>query len=114
VEENIGETLTCYQLPLQHHKHLKSTNMLERFNEEIKRRTRVARIFPHEASWLRLIRGLAAEALEGWWEANRDLNMDLLKEYKKLRIRPGRLTNPAATGRLRRSIEGPFSAALHD
>jgi transposase-like protein len=37
VEENIGETLTFYQLPQQHHKHLKSTNMLERFNEEIKR-----------------------------------------------------------------------------
>jgi transposase-like protein len=33
-----GETLTFYQLPLQHHKHLKSTNMLERFNKEIKGR----------------------------------------------------------------------------
>jgi putative transposase len=33
-----GETLTFYQLPLQQHKHLKSTNMLERFNKEIKGR----------------------------------------------------------------------------
>jgi putative transposase len=39
VEENIAETLTFYRLPLEHHKHLKSTNMLERFNEEIRRRT---------------------------------------------------------------------------
>ncbi len=86
VEENIGETFSFYRLPLQHHKHLKSTNMLERFNEEIKRRTRVARIFPNEASCLRLIRALAVETHEGWLEASRYLNMDLLKEHKKLRI----------------------------
>jgi len=86
VEENIGETLTFYRLPLPHHKHLKSTNMLERFNEEIKRRTRVVRIFPNEASCLRLIRALAAETHEGWLEASRYLNMELLKEHKKLRV----------------------------
>lgn len=85
-EENIGETLTFYRLPLPHHKHLKSTNMLERFNEEIKRRTRVVRIFPNEASCLRLIRALAVETHEGWLEASRYLNMELLKEHKKLRI----------------------------
>jgi hypothetical protein len=38
VEEHIEETLTFYRLPRQHHKHLKSTNLLERLNEEIKRR----------------------------------------------------------------------------
>jgi putative transposase len=47
VEENIDETLTFYRLPRQHHKHLKSTNMLEQLNEEIKRRTHVVRIFPN-------------------------------------------------------------------
>src|SRR6185312_7437256 len=47
VEENIDETLTFYRLPRQHHKHLKSTNMLERLNEEIRRRTHVVRIFPN-------------------------------------------------------------------
>lgn len=86
VEENIGETFTFYHLPLQHHKHMKSTNMLERLNEEIKRRTRVVRIFPNEASCLRLIRALAVETHEGWLEANRYLNMELLKEHKKLRL----------------------------
>ena len=44
VEETIEETLAFYRLPRQHHKHLKSTNMLERLNEEIRRRTRVVRI----------------------------------------------------------------------
>ena len=86
MEENIGETRTFCRLPLPHHKHLKSTNMLERFNEEIKRRTRVVRIFPNEASCLRLIRALAVETHEGWLEASRYLNMELLKEHKKLRI----------------------------
>src|SRR3974390_2802403 len=47
VEDNIDETLSFYRLPRQHHKHLKSTNMLERLNEEIKRRTHVVRIFPN-------------------------------------------------------------------
>jgi transposase-like protein len=46
-EETIEETLTFYRLPRQHHKHLKSTNMLERLNEEIRRRTYVVRIFPN-------------------------------------------------------------------
>jgi hypothetical protein len=42
--------------PGQHHKHLKSTNMLERLNEEIRRRTYVVRIFPNAASCCRLWR----------------------------------------------------------
>jgi putative transposase len=83
VEENIEETLSFYRLPLQHHKHLKSTNMLERLNEEIKRRTRVVRIFPNVDSCLRLVRALAAETHENWIEATRYLGMDLLKEYRK-------------------------------
>ena len=54
VEVHIGETLNFYSLPRQHHKHLKSTNMLERLNEEIKRRTRVVRIFPNPGQLLTL------------------------------------------------------------
>ncbi|MER9990502.1 IS256 family transposase, partial [Mesorhizobium sp. M0071] len=45
-EDAIEQTLTFFRLPRQHHKHLKSTNMLERLNEEIRRRTYVVRIFP--------------------------------------------------------------------
>jgi len=83
VEGAIGETLNFYRLPRQHHKHLKSTNMLERLNEEIKRRTRVVRIFPNDASCLRLVRALCAEIHETWLEDHRYLNMDYLKEQKK-------------------------------
>lgn len=87
VEGNIEQTFTFYRLPQAHHKHLKSSNMLERLNEELKRRTHVVRIFPNGASCLRLVRALAAEIHENWIEATRYLNMDLLKELKKEKMR---------------------------
>lgn len=83
VETNIEETWTFYRLPVAHHKHLKSTNLLERFNQEIKRRTLVVRIFPDEASCLRLVRAVAAEQHEEWMEGSRYLNTDLLREQIK-------------------------------
>jgi transposase-like protein len=87
VEENIDETLTFYCLPRQHHKHLKSTNMLERLNEEIRRRTHVVRIFPNGESCLRLVRALAVETHENWLEQHRYLNMDDLREHKREALR---------------------------
>ena len=92
VEENIEETFTFYRLPPPHHKHMKSTNMLERLNEEIKRRTHIVRIFPNEASCLRLVRALAVEKHEEWIEGTRYLNMDLWHEHRKTM----RLAHPAA------------------
>jgi putative transposase len=87
VEDNIEETLTYYRLPLAHHKHMKSTNMLERLNQEIKRRTHVVRIFPNADSCQRLIRALAVETHENWLEATRYLNMEHLRERKKELLR---------------------------
>jgi putative transposase len=83
VEDNIEETLSFYRLPRQHHKNLKSTNMLERIMEEIKRRTLVVRIFPNAAACLRLVRALAVEMHENWIEAIRYLNMEPLREQNK-------------------------------
>ena len=87
VEDNIEETLSYYRLPLPHHKHMKSTNMLERLNQELKRRTHVVRIFPNAESCLRLVRALAVEMHENWLEATRYPNMEHLKEYKKEALR---------------------------
>lgn len=87
VEENIEQTLTFLSLPRQHHKHMKSTNMLERLMEEIKRRTYVVRIFPNAASCLRLVRALTAEIHDGWIEADRYLDMSLWEEQKRERLR---------------------------
>ena len=83
VEAHIGETLNFYRLARQHHKHLKSTNVLERLNEEIKRRTRVVRIFPNPDSCLCLVRALCAETHERWLKDHRYLNMKYLKEQRK-------------------------------
>ena len=80
---NIEETLTFYRLPRAHHKHLKSTNLLERLNQEIKRRTLLVRIFPNEQSCLRLVRALAVEIHEQWVDENRYLDMELLREHLK-------------------------------
>ena len=61
--------------------------MLERLNEEIKRRTRVVRIFPNTESCLRLVRALCVETHEAWLEDNRYLNMALLAEQRRERLR---------------------------
>lgn len=82
VEENIEETFSFYRLPQEHHKHLKSTNLLERVNQEIKRRTLIVRIFPNPESCLRLIRALCVEMHEEWLEAHRYLNMQALRDHK--------------------------------
>jgi len=86
VEANIEETFTFYRQPREHHKHLKSTNLLERLNEELKRRTHVIRIFPNEASCLRLVRALAVEQHEEWLEGARYLDMDPLREQRKVKL----------------------------
>ena len=93
VEDHIEQTFAFYRLPWAHHKHLKSTNMLERLNQELKRRTHVVRIFPNEDSCLRLVRALAVEIHEAWIEGTRYLNMELLREHKKEQLR---LADPAA------------------
>src|SRR6202008_3969774 len=94
VEENIEETLTYYRLPLAHHKHMKSTNMLERFNQELKRRTHVVRIFPNADSCLRLVRALAVETHENWLEGTRYLNMQPLAEPQKEALRQAAWSGP--------------------
>jgi transposase-like protein len=89
---------------------MKSTNMLERLNEEIKRRTHVVRIFPNAESCLRLVRALAVETHENWLEAHRYLNMDYLRELKKEALRtakPERRTLTATAGLKKRQRHPP-------
>jgi len=68
------EILGVYALPDTHRKRMRSTNMLERYNQEIKRRTRVVRIFPNDQSCIRLVAALAIETNEEWM-ARRYLKM---------------------------------------
>ena len=60
------EILGVYALPESHRKRMRSTNMLERYNQEIKRRKRVVRIFPNEKSCIRLVAALTIETNEEW------------------------------------------------
>ena len=65
-ENNIPEGLAVFLLPEEHRKRMRTTNMLERQNKEIKRRTRVATLFPNEASLLRLVTAVLVELSDEW------------------------------------------------
>lgn len=105
VEEQIEETFTFYRLPHTHHKHLKSTNLLERFNQELKRRSLVVRIFPNDASCLRLIRALAAEQHEEWLDGARYLDMQPLADLHKSRLQLAAGAFPPRINNLNRAIQ---------
>ena len=78
VESSIDETLTFFAFPPYHRRHIRSTNVLERLNEELKRRTKVVRIFPNQESCLRLSRAVACEIHEHWLSEQPYLSMNLL------------------------------------
>jgi putative transposase len=75
IEEHIEECLSCLAFPESHRRRIRTTNGLERLNQEIKRRTRVVRIFPNEKSCLRLVTALAVEQSEEWITGRRYLDM---------------------------------------
>ena len=66
MEANVPEGLTVFDLPPTHRRRLRTTNTLERLNQEIKRRTRVATLFPNEASLLRLVSAILSETSDDW------------------------------------------------
>jgi len=90
LEEEVEETLSCFNFPSSHRKRIRTTNSLERFNEEIKRRTRVIRIFPNEESCIRLVSALSIEQSEEWLTGKRYLRMDELYEGENqiLKVEP--------------------------
>ena len=74
-EENLPEGFTVFGLPHAQRARLRTANALERINREIKRRTRVASIFPNTASCLRLVSALLAECDENWMTGKVYLNL---------------------------------------
>ena len=71
MERNVPEGLTVFTRPTAHRRRLRTSNMLERLNKEIHRRTRVATLFPNEASLLRLVSAVLAEVDEEWQTGKR-------------------------------------------
>ncbi len=76
MEVNIPEGLTVLSFPVSHRRFIRTTNILERVNQEIKRRTRVVRIFPNEASCLRLVSALLMEFDEAWQTGRKYLTFE--------------------------------------
>ena len=82
IEEHIEECLSCLAFPESHRRRIRTTNGLERLNQEIRRRSRVVRIFPNERSCLRLVTALAVEQSEEWITGRRYLDMGELEGHR--------------------------------
>ena len=76
LDQHGEEMLAVYALPEHHRKRMRTTNMVERLNEEFRRRTRVIRVFPNESACVRMISVLAMEINEEWME-RKYLDMNL-------------------------------------
>ena len=66
LEQNVPDGLTIFSFPSSHRRRIRTVNMLERVSQEVKRRTRVVRIFPNEEACLRLISAILMEISEDW------------------------------------------------
>jgi putative transposase len=80
VEEHIEECLSCLAFPESHRRRIRTTNGQERLNQEIKRRSRVVRIFPNRQACLRLVTALCVEQSEEWVTGRCYLDMGELEE----------------------------------
>ena len=80
LEEGIEDCLRCVWFPTAHQARIRTTNGLERLSQELKRRTRVVRIFPNRESCLRLVTALAAEHSDEWLSGRRYLDVGLLSD----------------------------------
>ncbi len=80
IDRDVAHCLTCFHFPQQHRKHIRTTNLLERLNREIKRRADVVQIFPNEEACTRLIGALCMEWSEEWIAGRRYLDMTYLTQ----------------------------------
>lgn len=78
LEENVEESLTIFSFPESHRKRLRTSNILERVNRELKKRTRIASIFPNPESCERLITALLLEMSDEWQSSYVYLDMQPL------------------------------------
>lgn len=76
METHLPEGLTVFAFPESHRRLIRTTNGLERLNQEVRRRTRVARLFPQEASCLRLVSAVLMEISEEWETGKAYLSFD--------------------------------------
>ncbi len=89
IDEHVGECLTVFAFPPEHSRRIRTTNGLERLNQEIKRRSTVVRVWPNRESCLRLVTALCAEQSDEWVSGNRYLDMELLRQWEAEKPRRG-------------------------
>lgn len=77
LDEAFDDVTAVLILPFKYRKKLRTTNMVERLNQEIRRRERVIRIFPNEASVIRLMGALLIELDEKWQSGRRCFDMQM-------------------------------------
>lgn len=80
LEEDLEACLSCLAFPTEHQLRIRTTNGLERLSQELKRRTRVVRIFPNRDACLRLVTALAAEQSDEWVSGRWYLDVTLLTD----------------------------------
>jgi transposase-like protein len=95
LDEEVEDCLACYAFPVAHRPRIRTTNGVERLNQELKRRTRVVRIFPNRASLLRLVTALAMEQGEEWISGRRYLDMDPFWEERRRPVAPAPVAHAA-------------------
>ncbi len=95
IEEELEDCLACYAFPAAHRPRIRTTNGLERLNEELKRRTRVVRIFPNREAVERLVTALVMEQSEEWVSGRRYLTMDPFWEERRRPLAPAPVAHAA-------------------
>jgi putative transposase len=94
VVEHMEDSLSCLGFPESHRRRIRTTNGLERLNQEIKRRSRVVRIFPNREACLRMVTALAVDFSEEWITGRRYLEMRELEEHRPERHREAEEVTP--------------------
>jgi transposase-like protein len=94
LDESFDDVTAILAVPLKYRKRLRTTNGVERLNQEVRRRERVIRIFPNEASVIRLIGALLMEQDEKWQAGRKYFDMDLY--YQSMENKKTKDRNPAA------------------
>lgn len=100
LEQGFEDAMAVMILPRPYRRRLRSTNILERLNLEIRRRERVIRIFPNAVSALCLLGAVLMEQDETWSTGWRYFNMDAYYEWKAAQERNNTLRNKAAKGKV--------------
>jgi len=83
LKENLEDATAVLALPGKYRRRLRTTNMIERLIEEVRRREKVIRIFPNMDSTWRLIGAVLAERREEWSTSRKYLDMDEFRTWKK-------------------------------